>query len=194
MTKCAVYLRVSTVGHGQDVSTQLLDLKQMAEHRGYEITRVYSDEGVSGSKDSRPALNEMLADAKRGKFAVLLIWRLDRLGRSLAHLVRLFEDFKAWNVQLVSFSEGLDFTTAMGKLYYQMLGAFAEFERETIRERIHAGLRNARSKGHMPGPAPQSVDVLQLRQMLDSGVSLRKASAQLGISHATALRRLRATA
>jgi DNA invertase Pin-like site-specific DNA recombinase len=98
----------------------------------------------------------MLADAKRGKFRILLVWKLDRLGRSLAHLVRLLEDLRAYNVELVSFSEGLDFTTTTGKLLYQMLSAFAEFERDYIRERVRAGMRNARAKGKKIGRPPRT--------------------------------------
>jgi DNA invertase Pin-like site-specific DNA recombinase len=135
---------------------QVRDLRQIAERRGFEVVREYFDEGVSGAKSSRPALDEMLADAKRGKFRVLLVWKLDRLGRSLAHLVRLLEDLRACNVELVSFSEGLDFTTTTGKLLYQVLSAFAEFERDCIRERVRAGMRNARSKGKRIGRPPRT--------------------------------------
>jgi DNA invertase Pin-like site-specific DNA recombinase len=135
---------------------QVRDLRQLAERRGFEVVREYSDEGVSCAKSSRPALDEMLADAKRGKFRILLVWKLDRLGRSLAHLVRLLEDLRAYNVELVSFSEGLDFTTTTGKLLYQMLSAFAEFERDYIRERVRAGMRNARAKGKKIGRPPRT--------------------------------------
>ncbi len=127
--KAAIYCRVSTTA-GQSVEMQLRDLRQLAEQRGFEIVGEYCDEGVSGSCDSRPQLDRMLSDAQRGKFQAILIWRLDRLGRSLQHLVRLFENFRAWNVALISFGEGLDFSTSMGKLFYQLSGAFAEFERD----------------------------------------------------------------
>src|ERR1700683_4107069 len=131
----AIYGRVSTLTN-QSVEMQVRDLRQLAERRSFEVVREYFDEGVSGAKSSRPALDEMLADAKRGKFRVLFVWKLDRLGRSLAHLVRLLEDLRACNVELVSFSEGLDFTTTTGKLLYQVLSAFAEFARDCIRERV----------------------------------------------------------
>ena len=146
LQQAAIYGRVSTLTN-QSVEMQARDLRQLAERRSFEVVREYFDEGVSGAKSSRPALDEMLADAKRGKFRVLLVWKLDRLGRSLAHLVRLLEDLRACNVELVSFSEGLDFTTTTGKLLYQVLSAFAEFERDCIRERVRAGMRNARAKG-----------------------------------------------
>jgi DNA invertase Pin-like site-specific DNA recombinase len=151
--KAALYCRVSTTA-GQSVEMQLRDLRQLAQQRGFEIVNEFCDEGVSGSCDSRPQLDRMLADAQRGKFQAILIWRLDRLGRSLQHLVRLFENFRAWNVALISFGEGLDFSTSMGKLFYQLSGAFAEFERDCIRDRVRAGMRNARAKGrHIPSPA-----------------------------------------
>src|SRR5258708_4744638 len=111
---------------------QTRDLRKLAEGRAFEVVGEYLDEGHSGAKNSRPALDRMLADAAKGKFDIILVWRLDRLGRSLAHLIKLLENFKSWNCELVSFSEGLDFTTSSGRLFYQLLGAFAEFERETI--------------------------------------------------------------
>jgi DNA invertase Pin-like site-specific DNA recombinase len=93
---------------------QLRDLRELAGRRGFDIVEEYCDEGVSGSKDSRPGLNRLLADAEAGKFSVVLVWKLDRLGRSLIHLVRLMEDFRRFGIELVSFSEGLDFTTTTG--------------------------------------------------------------------------------
>jgi len=125
---------------------QLRDLRELADRRGFEIVDEYCDEGVSGSKDSRPGLNRLLADAEAGKFSVVLVWKLDRLGRSLIHLVRLMENFQRLGIELVSFSEGLDFTTTTGKLLYQIISAFAEFERDCIRERVRAGMRNAKGK------------------------------------------------
>src|SRR5882762_335435 len=110
--RAVIYCRVSTKA-GQSVEMQLRDLRQLAEQRGFEIVAEYCDEGVSGSCDSRPQLDKMLAEAQRGKFQAVLIWRLDRLGRSLQHLVRLFESFRSWNVALISFGEGLDFSTSM---------------------------------------------------------------------------------
>ena len=107
----------------------------------------YCDEGISGAKDSRPGLDRLLKDAETGNFSIVLVWKLDRLGRSLVHLVKLMENFCRWDIELVSFSEGLDFTTPTGKLLFQIISAFAEFERDCIRERVRAGLRNAKAKG-----------------------------------------------
>jgi len=148
----------------------------------------YFDEGVSGAKSSRPALDEMLADAKRGKFRILLGWKLDRLGRSLAHLVRLLEDLRACNVELVSFSEGLDFTTTTGKLLYQMLSAFAEFERDCIRERVRSGLRNARAKGKRLGRPRVFTDASRIAALRKQGRSWSEIVSETGVSKGTAQR------
>ena len=167
---------------------QLRDLRQLAQQRGYEIVSEYCDKGVSGSCDSRPQLDKMLSDAQRGKFQAILIWRLDRLGRSLQNLVRLFESFRSWNVSLISFGEGLDFSTSIGKLFYQLSGAFAEFERDCIRERVRAGLRNARAKGIRLGRPRSVVDFSKIAQLRQQGVPWRKIARQMGISARTARR------
>ncbi len=153
--KAAIYARVSTTVN-QSVEMQLRDLRELAGRRGFDIVEEYCDEGISGSKDSRPGLNRLLADAEVGKFSVVLVWKLDRLGRSLIHLVRLMENFQRLGIELVSFSEGLDFTTTTGKLLFQIICAFAEFERDCIRERVRAGMRNAKAKGKRIGRPPRT--------------------------------------
>jgi len=181
--RCAIYARVST--NDQSVDMQTRDLRKSADGRGFEVVKEYTDEGQSGAKNSRPALDRMLADAKAGKFEIILVWRLDRLGRSLAHLLRLLEDFKSWNVELVSFSEGLDFTTSSGRLFYQLLGAFAEFERETIRERVRSGMRNAKARGVRLGRRVVAVDIPEVRRLRAEGKSYQSISRTLGLSAST---------
>jgi DNA invertase Pin-like site-specific DNA recombinase len=185
--RAVLYCRVSTTA-GQSVEMQLRDLRQLAQQRGFEIVAEYCDEGVSGSCDSRPQLDRMLTDAQRGKFQAVLIWRLDRLGRSLQHLVRLFESFRSWNVALISFGEGLDFSTSMGKLFYQLSGAFAEFERDCIRERVKAGLRNAKAKGRRLGRPHIVVDVRKVAMLREQGRSWPQIAEQLGVGVGTAYR------
>ncbi len=185
--KATIYARISTL-QGQSVEMQLRDLRSLAERRGLEVVREYLDEGQSGAKDSRPALDAMLADARRGRFKVLLVWKLDRLGRSLAHLVRLLEEFKASGVELLSFSEGLDFSTTTGKLLYQVISAFAEFERDCIRERVRAGLRNARAKGKRLGRPRVAVDAARIARLRAAGASWRVVSRELGVSVRSARR------
>jgi DNA invertase Pin-like site-specific DNA recombinase len=189
--RAAVYCRISTLNHGQSVDLQLNDLRKLAEQRGFQIVKEYCDEGQSGSKNSRPALDAMLADARRGKFQTLLIWKLDRLGRSTSHLIQLLEEFRAWGVELVSFSEGLDFTTTTGKLFYTLISAFAEFERETIRERVRAGLRNAKAKGTRLGRPRIIVDAAQIASLRAQGGSWAAISARTGVSKGTAQRAVR---
>lgn len=184
LQQAVIYGRVSTLTN-QSTEMQVRDLRQLADRRGFEVLHEYLDEGFSGAKSSRPALDEMVADAKRGKFRILLVWKLDRLGRSLAHLVRLLEDLRACNVELVSFSEGLDFTTTTGKLLYQMLSAFAEFERDCIRERVRAGMRNARAKGKAIGRPKANVNNAQIARLRDSGASWREIAKTMGLSIGT---------
>jgi len=179
---------------GQSVEMQLRDLRQLARQRGFEIVYEFCDEGVSGTKDSRPELDRMLADAQRGKFQAILIWRLDRLGRSLQHLVRLFEGFRDWNVALISFGEGLDFSTSMGKLFYQLSGAFAEFERDTIRERVKAGLRNAKAKGKRIGRPRVFVDRARITALRSQGLSWAAIATAMGVGEGTVYRGAHASA
>jgi DNA invertase Pin-like site-specific DNA recombinase len=185
--KTAIYCRVST--NDQTCDLQLRDLRQMAEHRGFEITRVYQDNGQSGAKTSRPALDEMLKDAKRGKFRVLLVWRLDRLGRSTSHLLTLLESFRVWSIDLISYSEGLDFTTPAGRMFFTLIAAFAEFERESVRERVRAGLRAAKAKGKVLGrPSNREISPQQIHTLLAAGKNHVQVAEELRVSRATIFR------
>jgi DNA invertase Pin-like site-specific DNA recombinase len=188
--KAAIYARVSTSAN-QSVEMQLRDLRQLAQQRGFEIVAEFCDEGFSGSSDSRPQLDRMLADAQKGKFSAILIWRLDRLGRSLQHLVRLFENFRVWNVALISYGEGLDFSTPMGKLFYQLSGAFAEFERDCIRERVRAGLRNAKAKGVRLGRKRVSLDLAAIQALRAEGQSIAVIAKKTGYSTGSIFRTLK---
>ncbi len=185
--KAAIYARVSTTAN-QSVEMQLRDLQELATRRGLEIVGEYCDEGVSGAKGSRPALDRMLADAHAGKFKAILVWKLDRLGRSLLHLVRLLEDLRRIGIELVSFSEGLDFTTTTGKLLFQIISAFAEFERDCIRERVLAGMRNARAKGKKIGRPPKILDISETIRLRRGGSSWREIGKKLGVGASTARR------
>src|ERR1700732_5497434 len=160
--RVAIYARVSTVNHGQDVSMQLRELRQCAEARGWEVAGEYIDSGVSGAKDSRPELNQLMADAHKRRFDVVCVWRFDRFARSVSHLLRALETFKALGIDFVSFSEQLDTSTPAGKLVFTVLGAVAELERSLIVERVRAGLRNARAKGKTLGRPTKLVDARQI--------------------------------
>ena len=145
------YARVSTTDKGQDVELQLRELRTFTQTRGWAIHREYLDEGISGSRVYRPALERLLAACRRRQVDIVLVWRLDRLGRSLKHLIMTLDEFQSLGVAFVSLHEQLDCTTAAGQLLVHLLGAFAEFERAIIRERVKAGLANARIKGKRLG-------------------------------------------
>jgi DNA invertase Pin-like site-specific DNA recombinase len=141
--RIAIYARVST--DGQSVNAQLADLRETADRRGWDIVHEYSDKGISGAKgrDKRPALDAMLKAATRGEFETVAAWSVDRLGRSLQHLVNGLSDLQNVGVNLYLHKQGIDTTTTGGKAMFQMLGVFAEFERAIIAERVRAGLKVA---------------------------------------------------
>src|SRR5713101_5937141 len=155
-TRVAIYARVSTTNHGQDVGLQTRELQQFAQARGWHLVGSYVDAGVSGSKDSRPELNRLMADAHRRRFDVVCVWRFDRFARSVSHLLRALETFKALGIDFVSFSEQMDTSTPAGKMVFTVLGAVAELERSLIVERVRAGMRNARAKGRRIGRPPRT--------------------------------------
>jgi DNA invertase Pin-like site-specific DNA recombinase len=143
--RAALYVRVST--DKQSAENQIRDLSIVAERRGWQVVEIYRDEGISGAKrrDQRPGLDAMLKDANRRKFDVVMAWALDRLGRSLIDLLGTIEHLEAAGVDLYLDQQSIDTTTPMGKLLFQVTGAFAEFERSMIRQRIHAGLRTIKA-------------------------------------------------
>lgn len=181
-TRVAIYARVSTTNHGQDVTLQTRDLQQFAEARGWRIVDAYIDAGVSGAKDSRPELNRLMADAKRRRFDVVLVWKLDRFGRSLRHLVNALAELEALGIAFVSFTDNLDLSTPSGRLMFQVIAAMSEFERSLIQERVRAGMRNAKAKGRPIGRPKANVDVAEIARLRDSGASLRAIAARLGVS------------
>jgi DNA invertase Pin-like site-specific DNA recombinase len=140
---------------------------------------------VSGSKDSRPELNRLMADAHKRRFDVVLVWKLDRFGRSLRHLVNALAEFESLGITFVSLSDNLDLSTASGRLMFQIIGAMAEFERALIQERVKAGIRNARSKGKRLGRPRKIVDASVVAGLRSQGASWRAISAQLGVGLAT---------
>ena len=181
----AVYSRVSTVGHGQDPAMQTRELREYCQRRGWEIFDCYVDEGVSGKKDSRPALNRLMRDAHARRFDVAVCWRFDRFSRSVSHLCRALETFNALGIQFVSLCEQVDTSTPTGKLVFTILGAVAESERNIIAERVRAGLRNARAKGKTLGRPRVELDMTQIEFLRASGDSWRTVARKLGLSVGT---------
>jgi DNA invertase Pin-like site-specific DNA recombinase len=169
--RIAVYARVSTSGGHQDPEMQLRELREYVGHRGWQITETYTDTGVSGSKDSRPALNRLMADACQRRFDAVLVWKLDRFGRSLRHLVNSLAELEALGVAFVSLRDNLDLSTPSGRLMFQIIGAMAEFERALIQERVRAGLRNARAKGRRLGRPRVIVDASRIASLREQAVA-----------------------
>lgn len=178
--RAALYARVSTTE--QTAENQVLELRRYAEARGWTVVE-YIDNGVSGSKERRPALDQLLLDGRRRRFDVLLVWRLDRLGRSLKHLIMTLDEMTALGIAFTSLNEGIDTGTPAGRLQLHLLAAIAEFERARIVERVRAGLARAKAQGKRLGrprqqPAPAAT----------AGLSVRAAAAQWGVSKSTAAR------
>ena len=189
---CALYMRVSTKGHGQTTDTQALALREYAERRGFEIASEYRDEGISGSKDSRPALDRLMKDARTRKFDVVIVARFDRFARSVSHLLRALEEFSHLGVDFVSLSESIDTSTPMGKMIFTGLGAVAELERNLIKERVHMGISRARKQGKRLGRPKRVFDREKAQTMLQS-MSVREVARQLGVSRGVVDRALSLT-
>lgn len=179
--KAAIYARVST--HEQTPENQLAELRRYAEARQWQATE-YVDHGVSGAKESRPQLDQLLKDGRRRKFDVLIVWRLDRLGRNLKHLVTLLDELQALGIAFVSLNEGIDATTPAGRLQLHVLAALSEFERGRISERVHAGLERARREGKKLG-RPR---VHRVVDRASCGLTVRQAATLWGVSKSTAAR------
>jgi DNA invertase Pin-like site-specific DNA recombinase len=154
--RAAVYCRVSTLD--QHPETQLMDLRELAAQRGFEVVKVYTDHGISGTRVRRPGLDEMLADARRGRFQALLIWSCDRIARSTRHLLEVLDELSRLQIQFVSFREALDTSGALGRAVTVIIGAIAELERSLIIERVRAGMRRAKLEGRHIGRKPLDLD------------------------------------
>jgi DNA invertase Pin-like site-specific DNA recombinase len=187
-TRVAVYARVSTLNHGQDPEVQLRELREFCGRRGWGIVAEFVDEGISGTKEKRPQLDRLMAEAHRRKFDAVVVFRFDRFARSVSHLLRALENFNALGIAFVSLTEQMDTTTPAGKMVFTVLGAVAELERSLIVERVKAGLRNARAKGKRLGRPRTFVDAARIARLRESGTSWRKIARQMQCSARTARR------
>jgi DNA invertase Pin-like site-specific DNA recombinase len=188
--RVAIYARVSTMDKGQDTAVQTRELQEYSERRGWTIAHTYTDTGVSGAKEKRPALDALMSDAHRRRFDAVVVWKFDRFARSTSHLLQALETFKALGVDFVSLTESVDTSTPMGKMIFTVLGAVAELERSLIVERVRAGLRNAKAKGIKLGAPRATATAQQVQSLRGQGMSQRKIAAQLSISPATVCRLL----
>jgi DNA invertase Pin-like site-specific DNA recombinase len=152
--RAALYARCSTLDKGQDPELQLVPLREYCKKRAFSIAGEYVDNGISGTKDRRPQLDRLLDAAGKRQIDLILVWKLDRFGRSLKQLVNALEELSSLGIGFISYQDNLDLTTPQGRLMFHIIGAMAEFERELIRERVKAGLENARRKGKRIGRKP----------------------------------------
>jgi DNA invertase Pin-like site-specific DNA recombinase len=188
MRRAAIYARVSTA-HGQTTENQILALQGVAQRHGWEVVEVFEDNAISGAKgrEQRPALDRMMHAVARREFDVVMAWSLDRLGRSLQHLLALLAELEAKRVDLYLDRQGVDTTTPGGRALFQMMGVFAEFERAMIQERVKAGLARAVARGAKLGrPQISTRKERAIRDAKAEGLSIRQIAARCGVSVGTA--------
>jgi DNA invertase Pin-like site-specific DNA recombinase len=187
--RVALYARVSTL-NGQNPEMQLSELREYAARRGWTITEEFVDQGVSGCKESRPALNRLMADARRRRFEIIACWKIDRFGRSLKQLVNALADLESYGVAFVSLRDNLDLSSPSGRLMFQIIGAMSEFEKALVQERVACGLRNAVRNGKTLGRPKRIVDRDRILAMKAEGMSLRDIADKLGVGYGTVRMRL----
>jgi len=189
--KVALYTRVST--NDQSVGMQASDLKRYCQQRDFEVYKEYSDQGISGVKDKRPALDELMNDAKKKQFDGVLCWRFDRFARSTKHLITALEEFRHLGIEFISYQENIDTSSPLGKALFVIVSAIAELERNILLERVRAGLRRAKENGAILGrPRRLDLDVKELQKMRDKEkLSLRQIAKRVKASPATVYKSLK---
>ena len=185
--RVAIYARVST--SLQSPQNQIDALTELANRQGYTIIKIYSDNGFSGTKSTadRPALNDLMADARKKSFDMVLVWSLDRLGRSLKHCLELLQELQELKVDLFFQQQGMDTSTSSGKLMFSMIGAFAEFERNLIRERVLAGQMRAKANGVKIGRPSKMNDGMRsaVKLLREKGMGIKQIARELQIGVGT---------
>ena len=186
--RVALYARVSNTDQSTD--SQLLDLRRYIKERNWHVFREYCDNGMSGTKDSRPALNELMNDAKKRRFDVVLVWRFDRFARSTKHLILALEEFRNLGIDFVSYQENIDTSSPLGSAIFTIISAVAQLERDVIAERVKAGLRRAKENGKRLGRPRAEVPKGEIYRLHSHGLSLRQIATLLNISKSTVARYL----
>jgi DNA invertase Pin-like site-specific DNA recombinase len=180
MKTAAIYVRVSTAD--QHVESQLYDLRELAVKRGFEVVQEYRDCGISGRRARRPALDALIADARRKHFSVILVAAFDRVARSVKHFLQLIDEFESLGITFISRRENVDTSGAMGRLFLTLIGSIAELESDLIRERVLAGMRRAKLDGVRIGRAPMNIDRAAVVRDRVGGMTLTAVSKKWGIS------------
>lgn len=187
--RIGIYARVST--KDQSCELQLRDLRAYCAARGFEAVHEYIDVGQSGGKESRPELNRLMEDARKRRFDVIVVWRFDRFARSTKHLLLALEEFRSLGIQFISYNENIDTSSPLGQALFTIVSAVAQLERDLIRERVSAGIRNAQAKGTKFGRPTKAVDPDRILQMRSEGQSLRQIAENLGVGYGTVRERLK---
>jgi len=187
--RVALYARVSTTD--QSTESQLLDLRRYVSERGWSSFKEYVDEGISGTKDSRPRLNELMNDARKRRFDVVLVWRFDRFARSTKHLILALEEFKNLGIDFVSYQENIDTSSPLGSAIFTIISAVAQLERDIIAERVKAGLRRAKENGKRLGRPSVKLNSGELEKLRRRGLSIREIAQKLEVSKSTVGRLLK---
>jgi len=187
--RIGIYARVST--KDQSCELQVRDLRAYCAARGFDLVREYVDVGQSGAKDSRPELNKLMDDARKRQFDAIVVWRFDRFARSTKHLLSALEEFRSLGIQFISYQENIDTSSALGQALFTIVSAVAQLERDLIRERVSAGIRNARANGKKLGRPRVKANLEEILQLRAEGHSLRKIAAKLGIGDGTVRDRLK---
>jgi DNA invertase Pin-like site-specific DNA recombinase len=189
--RVALYARCSTRDKGQDPETQLLQLRDYARARQFEITGEYIDSGFSGAKEKRPQLDLLMRDARHKKFDGVLVWRFDRFARSTHHLLTALAEFEKLRTHFLSLMESIDTSTPVGKMVFTILGAVAEMERSLIRERVQAGIERAKRQGKQLGRPRVSVNLHEASTMRQGGASIDTIAKHFGCSRSSVRRVLK---
>lgn len=187
--KLALYARVST--DGQNPEVQLASLRVHAAQRAWEIVEEFVDHGFSGAKERRPALDRLMKAVWTGRFQAVLVWRFDRFARSVKHLLTALEQFRSLNVHFISLQEQFDTSTPIGHAMFTIIGAMAQLERDIVRERVKAGLAQAKAKGVKLGRPTVRIDCTEVALLQGQGCSLPEIARRLRCSRSTVKRRLR---
>lgn len=185
-----LYARVSTDDKHQRPEVQLHPLRAYAESRGWAVVE-YVDEGVSGAKTTRPELDRMMADIDRGVISAVVVWKFDRFARSVQHLLTTLDRLREKNVDFVSVTESIDTSTPTGRFVFTLIAAMAEFEREMLRERVRAGMAEARRRGKQIGRKQRNIDLRPVNAMLGTGLSVEEVARILNLPSATLRRHLK---
>ncbi len=186
--RVAIYVRVST--KDQSVDMQLNDLERYSKERRLSVFKVYQDNGVSGTKETRPALSSLMDDARKRKFDVVLVWRFDRFARSTKHLVNALYEFRNLSIDFISYQENIDTSSPLGEAIFTIISAMATLERDIIAERVRGGLRKAKANGKRLGRPKSEVDTDKVIEYRKQNKSIRQIANELNLSKGAVQRTL----